>query len=186
MTKLPDRFAPEDNSGQTQLNTDLDRRAGGSGIHSVQMQGILTAAPALFMIVLSAAVFFGTSELRMWRGITPGPRFFPALLASAGVGLAMLLLIGQWRGADAPTLDIPDRFGAIKVAATAALLMVFAAGSPVFGMMPMVAAFTLVMLLFVARQSILSSLTATIIITLVIQLVFVQWLKVALPLPVFS
>jgi hypothetical protein len=54
MTKLPDQFAPEDNSGQTQLNTDLDRRAGGSGIHGVQMQGILTAAPALFMIVLSA------------------------------------------------------------------------------------------------------------------------------------
>jgi hypothetical protein len=80
---------------------------------------------------------------------------------------------------------MPDRFGAIKVAATAALLRLFAAGSPVFGMMPMVAAFTLVMLLFVARQSILSSLTATILITLVIQLVFVQWLKVALPLPVF-
>jgi putative tricarboxylic transport membrane protein len=185
MTKLPDRFAPEDNSGRTQLNTDLDRRAGGSGIHSVQMQGILTAAPALFMMVLSAAVFFGTSELRMWRGITPGPRFFPALLASAGVGLAMLLLIGQWRGADAPTLYMPDRFGATKVAATVALLMMFAAGSPVFGMMPMVAVFTLVMLLFVARQSILSSLTATLLITLVIQLVFVQWLKVALPLPVF-
>ncbi len=185
MTKLPDQFEPEDNSGQTQLNTDLDRRAGGSGIHGVQMQGILAAAPALFMMVLSAAVFFGTSELRMWRGITPGPRFFPAVLASAGLGLAILLLIGQWRGTDAPALDMPDRFGATKVAATAALLMLFAAGSPVFGMMPMVAVFTLAMLLFVMRQRIMASLTATLLITLGVHLVFVQWLKVALPLPNF-
>jgi hypothetical protein len=80
---------------------------------------------------------------------------------------------------------MPDRFGATKVAATAALLMVFAAGSPVFGMMPMVATFTLAMLLFVMRQSILASMTATLLITLGIQLVFVQWLKVALPLPLF-
>jgi hypothetical protein len=80
---------------------------------------------------------------------------------------------------------MPDRFGATKVAATAALLMVFAAGSPVFGMMPMVTVFTLAMLLFVVRQRILASLTATLLVTLGIQIVFVQWLKVALPLPTF-
>ena len=150
-------------------------------MNSRRMHGALAAAPAFFMIILSGAVFLGTAELRMWRGITPGPRFFPALLASAGVTLGVLLLIGRWRGTDPATLDLPDRFGAMRVAATAALLVVFAAGTPVVGMMPMVAVFTLAMLFLVLRQRLLASLAATLLITLGIQLVFVQWLKIALP-----
>ncbi len=94
-------------------------------------------------------------------------------------------MIGRWRGTDAPTLDLPDRLGATKVAATAALLMVFAAGVPVFGMIAMVAVLTLSMLLFVLRQRMLASLTATLLITLGIQLIFVQWLKIALPSATF-
>ncbi len=78
-------------SGDELVNSDPDHRPGDSGMSSVRLNRALTAAPALFMIVLSGAVLLGTADLRMWRGITPGPRFFPVLLAATGVTLGVLL-----------------------------------------------------------------------------------------------
>ena len=156
-----------------------DDRAGGPP--SGPLRALLMAAPALFMIGLSALVFVGTSELRIWRGITPGPRFFPIILASVGVLLGVLLLVSQWRGTDAGMLDLPGRYGAQQVGAIIVLLVLFAAGTPIIGMVPMVAVFALATLLLVMRQRLLPSLTAAAIIALGIQVVFVQWLSVALP-----
>jgi hypothetical protein len=150
-----------------------------------RLRQLAVAAPALFMLALAAAVFLGTSELRIWRGVTPGPRFFPLILAGSGALLAVLLLIAQWRGAEAAVLDLPDRYGAIQVGATVAVLAGFGLLVPLMGMVLAAGLFTLVMLLAVQRQRLLPSLVAAVIVALGMQLVFVQWLKVALPAPAF-
>jgi putative tricarboxylic transport membrane protein len=142
---------------------------------------LLAALPALFLAALAAIVWFATSELRLWRGVTPGPRFFPMLLAIAGGVIALLLLLGQWRGREEASLDLPDRHGLKQVAITIAALVALAAGTPVIGMVPMVAIFVLGMLLLVLRERLLPSLFATAIVALGLQAIFVMWLDVALP-----
>lgn len=146
---------------------------------------LLAALPALFMLGLACAVYLGTAELRIWRGITPGPRFFPLILAGTGALLAVLLLVGQWRGTDLGSLELPSRHGARQVAATILALGLLALGSPLVGMVPMVALFVLAMLLLVLRQRLVPSLAATAVVALGLQLIFVTWLKVALPPPGF-
>jgi hypothetical protein len=141
----------------------------------------LAALPALVLLALSALVWFATAELRIWRGITPGPRFFPMILATAGVAVALLLLLGQWRGREDASLDLPDRHGLRQVAITIAALLALAAGTPWVGMVPMVALFVLGMLLLVLRQRVLPSLAATAIVAIGLQLIFVTWLDVDLP-----
>jgi hypothetical protein len=79
---------------------------------------LIAALPALFMLGLACAVYLGTAEHRIWRGITPGPRFFPVILAGTGALLAVLLLVGQWRGTDLGSLELPGGHGARQVAAT--------------------------------------------------------------------
>lgn len=144
---------------------------------------LVAALPALFMLGLAGVVYLGTSELRIWRGITPGPRFFPVILAGIGALLGVLLLLAQWRGTDASTMDLPDRYGARQVAATLLALVVLAYGSPLVGMVPMVALFVFAMLLLVLRQRLLASLVAAVLVALGLQVIFVLWLNVALPPP---
>jgi putative tricarboxylic transport membrane protein len=144
---------------------------------------LAAALPALFMLGLAGVVYLGTSELRIWRGITPGPRFFPVILAGIGALLAVLLLFAQWRGTDAATTALPDRYGARQVAATVLALLLLAYGSPLVGMVPMVALFVFAMLLLVLRQRLLPSLAAAVLVALGLQVIFVHWLKVALPPP---
>jgi putative tricarboxylic transport membrane protein len=142
---------------------------------------LIAALPALVLLALAAIVWFATAELRIWRGVTPGPRFFPMILAIAGAAIALLLLLGQWRGRGEESLDLPDRHGARQVAITIAALVALAAGTPLLGMVPMVALFVLGMLLLVLRQRLLPSLAATAIVAIGLQLIFVSWLDVALP-----
>jgi uncharacterized membrane protein len=142
---------------------------------------LIIALPALFLLALAALVWFATAELRIWRGVTPGPRFFPMILAIAGALIALLLLLGQWRGREEASLDLPDRHGARQVAITVAALVAVAAGAPLLGMMPMIALFVFGLLLLVLRQRLVPSLAATAIVALGLQLIFVAWLGVALP-----
>ena len=142
---------------------------------------LLAALPALFLLALAAIIWFATAELRIWRGVTPGPRFFPMILAITGAAIALLMLLGQWRGREPANLDMPDRQGAQRVAITIAALVALAAGTPLLGMVPMVALFVLGMLLLVLRQRLVPSLAATAIVALGLQLIFVTWLDVALP-----
>jgi hypothetical protein len=135
------------------------------------------------MLGVAGVVYLGTSELRMWRGITPGPRFFPAILAGIGALLGVLLLLSQWRGTDRGMAELPDRYGARQVAATLLALVAFALGTPLLGMVPMVALFVFAMLLVVLRQRPLASLVAAALVALGLQVIFVQWLAVALPPP---
>lgn len=143
----------------------------------------IEAVPAVFMLVLAAGVFFGTAGLNYWDGVTPGARFFPAILAGAGTVVSILLLLAQWRGIETVEIDAPSTSGLIRVAASFLALIILAVGIPVVGFVPMLGAFVLVMLFIVLRQRIVPSIVAAVIVAGFVHFVFVRWLSVPLPMP---
>lgn len=141
------------------------------------------AIPALFTLLLAAGIFFGTAGLSYWDGPTPGARFFPAILAGAGAIVGLLLLWAQWRGFETVDVHVLDPLGLFRVGATLAALVGFAVGIPVAGFVPMLAVFTLVMLLGVLRQPVLPSVATAAFVAGFVHLVFIRWLSVPLPMP---
>lgn len=101
----------------------------------------------------------------------------------AAVLLSVALLMTQWRGTDAGTLDLLDAFGARRVEASVAGLVVLALPVPLVGMVPAVALFMLYLLLAVLRAPRMPSLLTTLIVAVGIEMVFVRWLGVPLPAP---
>ena len=143
----------------------------------------LEMVPALFMIAASAVVILGTQSLAVWDGFTPGARFFPLFVGGIGLVLAALLLWQQWRGTDNSTVDRPDKAALVRVALTVAGLVTMAAGATVIGLVPMLAAFSMFMLLAVLRQPVLPSVITAAVIAGGTYLVFVRMLGVQLPAP---
>jgi hypothetical protein len=141
------------------------------------------AIPALFILLLAAGIFFGTAGLNYWDGPTPGARFFPAVLAIAGTTVALLLLWAQWRGIESVEVHVLSPLGLFRVGASMMALVVFAAGIPLVGFVPMLAAFVLAMLLGVLRQAVLPSIATAVFVAGFVHLVFVRWLSVPLPMP---
>jgi hypothetical protein len=144
---------------------------------------LVECVPAAFILVLAGGVAIGTRGLNLWDGPTPGARFFPMTIAIAGTAVALALLWAQWRGFERVEVDFPTRLGATRVGATILALIALAAGTPLVGLVPMVAAFVAVMLIVVLRQRIPISLFATAIVAGFIHFVFVRWLSVPLPMP---
>jgi hypothetical protein len=143
----------------------------------------IEAIPGLFMLVVAAALIFGTAGLSFWDGPTPGARFFPALLAAVGTIVALALLWAQARGIETVETDFPARPGALRVAGTALALAALAAGAPLVGFVPALALFVAVVLLGVLRQGPLPSLATAAIVAGFVHVVFVRWLAVPLPAP---
>jgi len=142
---------------------------------------LLPAIPAVFMLGLSLLIWFGTSNLTYWDGVTPGAGFFPFWLASAGALLAAILLFQQFRGHSFGDLDFPDRGGFLRVAASVAAMTVMGLITPIVGMVPAVGLFMIFMLLVVLKQKLLPSVFATVVMAGGIELIFVRWLGVSLP-----
>ena len=134
------------------------------------------------MLVLSATMVAGTLDMGIWDGFTPGPAFFPSLIAVFASTLAVLLLIRAWRsrddeeGVDWPSAPILRRVGTVFGALVAFLLV-----TPVLGMLPAVAALLAFVMIVALRQPILPSLAAMAITTGFVYVIFVRWL--ALPMP---
>jgi hypothetical protein len=143
----------------------------------------IEAVPAVFVLLMAAAIFFGTAGLSYWDGPTPGARFFPAVLAIAGTVVALLLLWAQRRGIETIDVQVLDPLGFARVGASIATLIVFAVGIPLVGFVPMLAIFVLVMLLAVLRQPLLPSVAAAAFVAGFVHVVFVRWLSVPLPMP---
>ena len=139
------------------------------------------AVPAVFLIVLSALVLYGTADLAYWAGITPGPRFFPVWIAGIGLALSAALLVQLRRGTDTGTTELPGRGAFARVALTTAAMAAFAVAAPSVGMVLAVLAFMLFVLLVVLRQPALPSALAAGIVAGTIEIVFVRSLKIALP-----
>jgi len=141
----------------------------------------IEALPAVFLILVSALVLFGTSNLAYWADITPGPRFFPVWIAGISIVLSVVLLVQLRRGADTGVTELPDRRAFVRIALTIAAMVAFAVGAPLIGMVAAVAAFMLFILVGVLRQRVRSSAIAVAIVAGAIELIFVRTLKIALP-----
>lgn len=150
------------------------------------MMRFLQAVPAIFMICLAAGVMIGTAGLAFWDGFTPGARFFPSILSAAAVILSLALLATQRRGTDAGRPELPDAPGARRVLAALAGLTALALLVPVVGLLPAAGLFMLFLLLLVLRAALLPSLLTTAILLVGIEVIFVRWLAVPLPAPLFQ
>jgi putative tricarboxylic transport membrane protein len=139
------------------------------------------ALPAVFLIIVSALVLFGTGTLTYWADITPGPRFFPVWIAGISIVLSVALLVQLRRGTDTGVTEMPDRSAFVRIALTIAGMVAFAIVAPLIGMVAAVVAFMLFVLVGVLRQRVLSSAIAVAIIAGAIEFIFVRTLKIALP-----
>jgi putative tricarboxylic transport membrane protein len=142
---------------------------------------LVEAVPAVFLIVLSMLVLFGTTDLVYWAGITPGPRFFPVWIAGVGIALSIALLVQLHRGTDSGTTDLPERGAFARVALATAAMAAFVVAMPLIGVVPAVVVFMMFILLVVLGQRAIPSAAAAAIVAGAIEIVFVQSLKIALP-----
>lgn len=141
----------------------------------------IDAAPAVFLIVVSVLVLFGTTNLNYWLDITPGPRFFPVWIAGSSILLSVVLLLQLRRGTDTGLTEQLESGAFVRVALTVAAMVIFALAAPLVGMVVSVVAFMLFVLVGVLQQRLWSSAIATIIIAGAIELIFVRTLNIALP-----
>lgn len=141
------------------------------------------AVPALFILLLAAGIYLGTSGLRMWDGITPGARFFPVVLSGTGAVVGLLLLLAQWRGFETVEVEFPSALGAARVAASFAAITALAVGIPLIGFVPMLALFILTMQMVVLRCPPVPSVGSAVIVAGLVHIVFIRWLAVPLPMP---
>jgi len=139
--------------------------------------------PALFMLLVAALVFLGTSGLSLWEGPTPGPRFFPVTLSIAGAALALLLLFAQIRGLETVVTDFPNRTGAIRVMGAIVALVLLALGVKLIGFVPALAVFVVAVLWGLLRQPVQPSLWTAAVVAGFVHFIFVRWLSVPLPMP---
>jgi putative tricarboxylic transport membrane protein len=137
--------------------------------------------PAAVMLGLSAVVLVGTRELPYWTDFTPGPAFLPRWIAGAGVLLSVILLLQAWRAGGAARPEWPEKAGAIRVLLTTGGLILCVPLAPYLGLVVTTVLFMLGMMVGILRRRILPSLITAVGTGGLIYVVFVWWLKVALP-----
>ncbi len=138
-------------------------------------------APAVIMLGLSAIVFVGTLELPYWADFTPGPAFLPRWIAGAGVLLSVILLFHAWRAGGAGKPEWPDKAGAIRVGLTTAGLILCVPLAPYVGFIAAGFLFMVGMMVGILRRKLVPSLLTAAFTGGLLYVVFVWWLKVALP-----
>lgn len=141
---------------------------------------------ALAMIALCAAVLFLSRHLLYWDGFAPSSGFAPIWVAVFGLLLAVLLLFGRTAPGTEGRLELPDRFGLIRVGLVLAALWVFVLVVPFLGMVLTGLLLMFFMLLAVLRRPVVPSIVTALFTTALIYGVFVLWLRVALPKGVFG
>lgn len=141
---------------------------------------IIDVAPAVVMLGLSATVFLGTLELPYWTDFTPGPAFLPRWIAGAGVFLSVILLVQAWRVGGAKP-EWPDKAGAIRVGLTTAGLILCVPLAPYIGFIAVGFLFMFGMMVGILRRKLVPSLLTAAFTGGLLYIVFIWWLKVALP-----
>jgi hypothetical protein len=141
----------------------------------------LEAFTALAILALAAGVFFGTRDLTIWEGVSPGPRFMPVLVAtvSAIVGLGLLASAVRMPQEAAP--EWPHGPALRRVLLSASAILGFVVLAPLLGFVPSVTLLVLFILLAALRRRLVPSLFATAVTVGLIQGVFVSWLHIPLP-----
>ncbi len=138
-------------------------------------------AIALGAILLSAGVLIGARQYPFWARTAPGTGFMPTLLALAGLGLGVALLVSTLRQGQLEPLDLPDRPTRVRVAGALAGLALVIVLTPVIGLLLGQTIFMLFMLLGLQRRPLVPSLVTTAITVGLIYGVFMRWLNVPLP-----
>ena len=142
--------------------------------------------PPLIMLALSAVLVFGTWHLGYWRETTPGPAFAPVWLAAVGALLAILQLRSVRSAGGAGAYDWPDAVGMKRVATAFFGLVIFAAVSPLLGMVPSVALFVVLFLYALMGRPLVPTLMTAAVTAGMIYFIFVRWLDVSLPTGYFG
>jgi hypothetical protein len=148
------------------------------------MMTLRDAAPGALMIVLAGLVLAGTWSLTAWDGFTPGPGFFPRIVATAGFALGVADLIVSRGGSSDPAAGL-DGGGWWRVGSTIFALAAVAVLTPALGMSPAIGLFTLFMLTAGLRRPLVASLATAVGVAVALELIFVSWLGVPLPRPFF-
>jgi putative tricarboxylic transport membrane protein len=139
------------------------------------------ALPALVMLGLATLMVAATWPLGVWERFTPGPAFFPLVIALLTVACAVPLLVRAVRGKSVGGADWPDAPVLGRVGAAYAALVAFLVLAPYLGMILSILLFLLAVMLGVLRQKVFGSLIAAALTTGIVYAIFVLWL--ALPLP---
>lgn len=142
---------------------------------------IVDVAPAVVMLGLSTTVLLGTQDLPYWADFTPGPAFLPRWIAGAGVLLSLILLVQAWRAGGAGTPEWPDKAGGIRVGLTTVGLILCVPLAPYVGFIAVSFLFMAAMMVGILRRKWLPSLLTAAFTGGLLYIVFVWWLKVALP-----
>ena len=148
------------------------------------MMTLRDAAPGAMIILLAGFVLAGTWSLTVWDGFTPGPGFFPRIVAAAGLALGVADLIAARGGTSEPALGL-DGGGWWRVGSTIFALAAVAVLTPMLGMSPAIGLFTLFMLIAGLRRPAVASVATAVGVAVSLELIFVSWLGVPLPRPFF-
>jgi putative tricarboxylic transport membrane protein len=142
---------------------------------------VVDVAPAAVILGISAVVLAGTRELPYWTDFAPGPAFLPRWIAGTGVLLCAILLFHAWRAGGAAKPEWPERAGAIRVLLTTGGLILCVPLAPYLGLVTTTVVFMAGMMVGILRRRLLPSLLTAVGTGGLIYIVFVWWLKVALP-----
>jgi len=140
---------------------------------------------------VTAIILLILAVVTVWQSLTlppgeagkgPGPGAFPMIIGLALGILALLLLVGTYRGeASGPGPVWPSRDAFFKVGALFILLFVYVLTCSFFGFLLSTMLFVLGTLRVLGLKSWPISIIFTLIVGLIVHQVFITWLTVPLP-----
>ena len=141
---------------------------------------------ALVVLGMSAVTVLATRDLAIWTNFTPGPRFVPLIVAGVAAFLSVALLISAARRSADPQVDWPKGADAVRVASIATAIILFAAAVEWLGFVTCAFLFVTLVLTVILRRPVVPALFAATLVTSLIYVVFIAWLKIRLPTGIFG
>ncbi len=136
--------------------------------------GVLVAAFGLIVVLASR-------EMRYTGASGPGPGFLPIWLGAALAVCGALLVLGSLRRAPAWTPELPDRTGALRVAAALVAIVAAAVTLTWLGFLTVAAALTFFLAWVLARRSARAAAALAILLAGAFALGFGVLLRIPLP-----
>jgi putative tricarboxylic transport membrane protein len=141
------------------------------------------------LAALLVAVFLGyqAAGLTYYTRIGPGPGFFPRWLCGVLALLALVVIVrATWSKDAAAPIDVPDRHAALRIIAVVAALIAVAAVTTTLGFRLTMMAFYLAVIAVLGRWRWLETPALAVLGSFVAFYVFVEWLKLPLPVGIFG
>ena len=142
------------------------------------------------LAALLAAVVLGyqAAGLPYYTRIGPGPGFFPRWLCGILALLAVVLIVrATWgQGAAAPSIPVPDRQAFFRILGVVAALIAVVTVTTTFGFRLTMMAFYLAVIAVLGRWRWLETPVLAVLGSFATYYVFVEWLKLPLPVGIFG